>query len=207
MLSPIIIVSLVGFNKMKGGRILLLLVCSTVITLGVFAAGPPTCPADLGGKCSGSGEWEGEFFPGIPKIKYEGPSSKNPLAFKWYNAEEEILGKKMKDWMRFSIAFWHTFRGTGGDPFGAPTKYWPLGRRNQFFGYGQKGEIGVDRWCFHDRDIAPDGETLEESNRNLDEVVALAKELQGTKIRPFVGVQRNCLCILVTCMVGLQVLR
>ncbi|KAJ6857839.1 hypothetical protein NC651_039311 [Populus alba x Populus x berolinensis] len=160
---------------MKGGRILLLLVCSSVITLGVFAAGPPTCPADLGGKCSDSGEWEGEFFPGIPKIKFEGPSSKNPLAFKWYNAEEEILGKKMKDWMRFSIAFWHTFRGTGGDPLVRLPSI-ALGRWNQFFGYGQK-----------EKDIAPDGETLEESNKNLDEVVALAKELQGTKIRPLWG--------------------
>lgn len=55
----------------------------------------------------------------------QGPTSKNPLSFKWYNAEEEILGKKMKDWLRFSVAFWHTFRGTGGDPFGAPTKMWP----------------------------------------------------------------------------------
>ncbi|KAI5557090.1 hypothetical protein BDE02_18G078600 [Populus trichocarpa] len=181
---------------MKGGRILLLLVCSSVITLGVFAAGPPTCPADLGGKCSDSGEWEGEFFPGIPKIKYEGPSSKNPLAFKWYNAEEEILGKKMKDWMRFSIAFWHTFRGTGGDPFGAPTKYWPwedgtnslaMAKRRMRANFEFLEKIGVDRWCFHDRDIAPDGETLEESNKNLDEVVALAKELQGTKIRPLWG--------------------
>ncbi|KAJ0987195.1 hypothetical protein J5N97_005551 [Dioscorea zingiberensis] len=67
---------------------------------------------------------KGEFFPGIPKIKYEGPNSKNPLSFKWYNAEEEILGKKMKDWTRFSVAFWHTFCGTGADPFGAPTNMW-----------------------------------------------------------------------------------
>ncbi|KAK4258932.1 hypothetical protein QN277_005327 [Acacia crassicarpa] len=79
-----------------------------------------TCPATNIDSCSDG--WEGEFFPGIPQIKYEGPSSKNPLAFKYYNAEEEVLGKKMKDWFRFSVAFWHTFRGTGGDPFGAPTK-------------------------------------------------------------------------------------
>ncbi|KAK9931877.1 hypothetical protein M0R45_019133 [Rubus argutus] len=97
------------------------------------------------------------FFPEIPNIKYEGPSSKNPLAFKWYNGEEEILGKKMKvGWMRFSVAFWHTFRWNRGDPFGVTYK-------------------------------APDGKTLEETNKNLDEVVALAKELQGTKIRPLWG--------------------
>ncbi|KAI9184900.1 hypothetical protein LWI28_002302 [Acer negundo] len=88
-------------------------------------ASPQTCPADLSTKCADSGEWEGEFFPGIPTIKYEilqGPTSKNPLSFKWYNAQEEILGKKMMDWMRFSVAFWHTFRGSGADPFGSATK-------------------------------------------------------------------------------------
>uniref|UniRef100_A0A0D6QWY3 Xylose isomerase n=1 Tax=Araucaria cunninghamii TaxID=56994 RepID=A0A0D6QWY3_ARACU len=142
-------------------------------------------------------EWQGEFFPGIPKIKYEGPSSKNPLAYKWYNAEEQILGKKMKDWMRFSVAFWHTFRGTGADPFGAPTKSWPwedgtnslsmaLKRMRANFEFLTK--LGVEFWCFHDRDIAPDGKTLEESNANLDAVVALAKQLQKeTGIHPLWG--------------------
>ncbi|XP_015954984.1 xylose isomerase-like [Arachis duranensis] len=130
---------------------------------------------------------EGEFFPGINKIKYEGPSSKNPLSFKWYNAEEEILGKKMKDWFRFSVAFWHTFRGTGADPFGAPTKHWPwedgtnsvkMAKRRMRANFEFINKLGIDLWCFHDRDIAPDGESLEEANANLDEVVALAKELQ-----------------------------
>lgn len=142
-------------------------------------------------------EWEGEFFPGIPNIKYEGPSSKNPLAYKWYNADEEILGKKMKDWLRFSIAFWHTFRGTGADPFGAPTKSWPwedgtnslsmaLRRMKANFEFLKK--LGVEYWCFHDRDIAPDGKTLMESNANLDAVVVLAKKLQEqTGIHPLWG--------------------
>nr|XP_028947161.1 xylose isomerase-like [Malus domestica] len=181
---------------MKAGRILLLLLCLNEVTFGVIADSP-TCPAsDLGSGCSGSDEWEGEFFPGIPKIKYEGPSTKNPLAFKWYNADEEILGKKMKEWMRFSVAFWHTFRGTGGDPFGAPTKNWPwedgtnsvaMAKRRMRANFQFINKLGVDRWCFHDRDIAPDGKTLEESNKNLDEVVALAKELQGNQIRPLWG--------------------
>ncbi|KAI4375573.1 hypothetical protein MLD38_013427 [Melastoma candidum] len=174
---------------------LLFVVCIT----GAFAAviaDPPTCPAsDLGSKCSDG--WEGEFFPGIPKITYEGPSSKNPLAFKWYNPEEEILGKKMKDWMRFSVAFWHTFRGTGGDPFGAATKNWPwedgtnsvaMAKRRMRANFEFINKLGVNRWCFHDRDIAPDGTTLEEANKNLDEVVELAKELQkGTDIKPLWG--------------------
>ncbi|CAH9095049.1 unnamed protein product [Cuscuta epithymum] len=178
------------------GKLLVLLLLNAILYIGT-AAGPPTCPAHLHTDCANaSGEWEGEFFPGIPKIKYEGPSSKNPLSFKWYNANEEILGKKMMDWFRFSIAFWHTFRGTGGDQFGSATKFWPwedgtnslaMAKRRMRANFEFLEKIGVDKWCFHDRDIAPDGETLEESNANLDEVVALAKELQGSKIRPLWG--------------------
>ncbi|KAI5675466.1 hypothetical protein M9H77_06416 [Catharanthus roseus] len=158
--------------KMKAKSFLSCLLLSSLVISIAVASAPQTCPADADTEC-GAGDWEGEFFPGIPKIKYEGPKSKNPLSFKWYNAEEEILGKKMKDWFRFSVAFWHTFRGTGADPFGVGTKVWPW--------------EDVDLWCFHDRDIAPEGKTIEESNANLDEVVALAKELQGTKIHPLWG--------------------
>ncbi|KAL4182105.1 hypothetical protein AMTRI_Chr12g240880 [Amborella trichopoda] len=180
--------------KMMG--ILRLLLSLTCILFSAVAAYPPTCPANIDSGCADD-VWKGEFFPGIPKIKYEGPSSKNPLAYKWYNADEEILGKKMKDWLRFSVAFWHTFRGTGGDPFGAPTKYWPwedgtnsisMAKRRMSANFEFMEKLGVDRWCFHDRDIAPDGKTLAESNANLDEVVAFAKELQeGTGIRPLWG--------------------
>nr|AFK33995.1 unknown [Lotus japonicus] len=170
--------------KMKPGEILLLLLCLKVFIYAVIDA-PETCPANDLGKCGDSDEWKGEFFPGISKIKYEGPSSKNPLSFKWYNAEEEILGKKMKDWFRFSVAFWHTFRGTGGDPFGAPTKHWPwedgsnsvsMAKRRMRANFELINKLGVDFWCFHDRDIAPDGKTLEESNSNLDEVLFGAVE-------------------------------
>ncbi|XP_074589827.1 xylose isomerase-like [Curcuma longa] len=182
--------------KIKGTSALLFvaLVLSTVI-----AETLETCPANLEAACDGgsSDGWEGEFFPGISKIKYEGPTSKNPLSYKWYNADEEILGKNMKDWMRFSVAFWHTFRGTGADPFGAPTKSWPwedgtnsltMAKRRMRAHFEFMNKLGVDRWCFHDRDIAPDGKTLEETNANLDEVVALAKELQeGTSIKPLWG--------------------
>ncbi|KAK6942405.1 hypothetical protein RJ641_027782 [Dillenia turbinata] len=174
-------------KNMKLGPILLLLLCLNILSSSVGNA--PTCPADLGGVVVTPVNGKENSFPSIPKIKYEGPSSKNPLAFKWYNADEEILGKKMKDWMRFSVAFWHTFRGNGGDPFGAPTKTWPwedgttslamAKRRRMRANFEFIDKLGVDRWCFHDRDIAPDGKTLEEANANLDEVVALAKELQS----------------------------
>ncbi|KAL9267655.1 Xylose isomerase-like protein [Drosera capensis] len=183
-------------KKVMAGKILLFLISLNLVASIVLAIGPPTCPADKTEGCSDD-DWEGEFFPGIPKIKYEGPNSKNYLAFKYYNAEEEILGKKMKDWTRFSVAFWHIFRGMGGDPFGAPTKNWPwedgtnslaMAKRRMRANFEFLDKLGVELWCFHDRDIAPDGETLEEANRNLDEVVALAKKLQeSTNIHPLWG--------------------
>ncbi len=127
------------------------------------------------------------FFPTVKAIQYEGPGSKNPLALKWYNAEETIAGKKMKDWLRFSVAYWHTFKGSGSDPFGAATllRPWNTGKdamaaaRNTLmasFEFAQK--LGVDYYCFHDRDIAPEGATLKESNRNVDEIARLALRLQ-----------------------------
>jgi xylose isomerase len=129
-----------------------------------------------------------EFFPGISKIQYEGPGSKNPLSFKHYNQDEKILGKTMAEHLRFSVCYWHTFRSMGGDMFGPPifTRTWgaasdpmkaaedTLRAAFEFF-----TKLGVGYWCFHDRDIAPEGATLAESNANLDKIVALAKQLQG----------------------------
>jgi xylose isomerase len=126
---------------------------------------------------------------GIPeKIRYEGPNSKNILAFKYYNAEEVILGKKMKDWLRFSVCFWHTFRGVGMDMFGfIPTirRPWEDGtdslenaKRRVRVAFEFFKRLGVEYYTFHDRDIAPEGRTLEETNKNLDEMVALIKQLQ-----------------------------
>lgn len=186
------------YKEMKLRGLLPALLSLNLIILTVIASSQ-TCPADISANCGdGSSDgWEGEFFPGISKIKYEGPNSKNPLSYKWYNADEEILGKKMKDWLRFSVAFWHTFRGIGADPFGSPTKTWPwedgtnsveMAKRRMKANFEFINKLGVERWCFHDRDIAPDGKTLAETNANLDEVIALAKQLQkGTTIRPLWG--------------------
>jgi xylose isomerase len=127
------------------------------------------------------------FFPNIPVIPYEGPSSKNPLAFRYYNANEIVLGKPMKDWLRFSVCYWHTFRGVGADMFGQGTQQRPwdngsesvenaIQRLRAAFEFFVK--LGVEYWTFHDRDIAPVGATLEETNRNLDQVAQVAKELQ-----------------------------
>lgn len=126
-------------------------------------------------------------FPEIEKIRYEGPESKNPLAFKWYNEDEVVEGLTMKDHMRFSVVYWHTFRGNGSDPFGAPTmvRPWEDGtdsvenaqnRARVAFEFIEK--LGAPYYAFHDRDVAPEGATLAESNRNFDAVVQVLKEEQ-----------------------------
>ncbi len=128
------------------------------------------------------------YFPQVQSpIPYEGPKSRTPLAFKWYNPSQVIAGKTMAEHFRFSVAFWHTFKGSGADMFGpaAWIRPWNAGspmeaathalRAN--FEFCQK--LGVSYYCFHDRDIAPEGSTFSESCKNLDVIVAQAKALQA----------------------------
>jgi xylose isomerase len=126
-------------------------------------------------------------FPRIKTIAYEGPQSAHALAFHHYNPDELIDGKSMSAHLRFSIAYWHSFRGVGSDPFGPGTivRPWEKGtdavsiakvRMDAAFEFFQK--IRAPFYAFHDRDIAPEGKSLAESNRNLDRVVAHAKDLQ-----------------------------
>jgi xylose isomerase len=126
-------------------------------------------------------------FPGISTIAYEGPQSDNPLAFHHYNPDELFDGEPLSAHMRFSIAYWHSFRGVGSDPFGPGTivRPWEKGRdpvsvaktrMDAGFEFFQK--IRAPFWCFHDRDIAPEGRTLAESNKYLDQLVAHARRLQ-----------------------------
>jgi len=129
-----------------------------------------------------------EYFPKIGKIKYEGPGSDNPLAFKYYDAEKKVGKKKMKDHLRFAIAYWHCFCGDGSDPFGAGTHAhpWTAGAKNPMQAASRKldaafeffTKIGAGLYCFHDRDIAPEGATPAESEKNLFTIVAKAKKLQ-----------------------------
>ena len=135
------------------------------------------------------------FFPEVKKpIQYEGPDSKNPLAFKHYQANRKVLGKTMADHLRFAVCYWHTFKNLGNDPFGLGTMIRDYNRSDDPMTVAEMTmqaafefftKLGVDFWCFHDRDIAPEGETLAESNRNLDAIVKLAKKLQrdtGVKV-------------------------
>ena len=134
-----------------------------------------------------------EGFPEIQKIQYEGPKSKNPLAFRHYNADEVFEGKTMAEQLRFSVAYWHTMRGTGADPFGPGTMLRPwegpedtvenaCNRVRVFFEFCEK--LGAGFFCFHDRDVAPEGGTLAESNANLDAVVkAIKEEMDRTGVK------------------------
>ncbi len=129
-----------------------------------------------------------DYFADIDPIRYAGPDSRDPLSYRYYEPERVVAGKTMAEHFRFSVAYWHTFRGSGMDPFGLPTLVRPwddgsdsldnaLRRMRLAFAFIQK--LGLGYYCFHDRDIAPEGATLAETNRNLDRVVDLAEELQG----------------------------
>jgi len=126
-----------------------------------------------------------EFFTGIKGVEYEGPESRNPFSFKFYDPSEIVGGKPLKDHLRFSVAYWHTFVNSGSDMFGdsAFDRPWnrytdPLdkafARVDALFEFCEK--LGIEFFCFHDRDIAPEGSTLRKTNELLDKVVGYIKE-------------------------------
>lgn len=119
-------------------------------------------------------------FKGIEKIKYEGPDNRDPLAYSFYDPNESVLEVEMGDYLRFAVAFWHTFKGDGTDMFGMPTlrRNWnliedpmTLAKKKVDGMFELCEKLGVKYFCFHDRDLAPEGDTLRETNRNLDEIV------------------------------------
>ena len=128
-----------------------------------------------------------EYFKGIEKIQYEGPESDNPMAFRYYDKDKQINGKTMEDHFRFAIAYWHTFCGTGEDPFGPGTQRFPwneardpmtaaknkLDAAFEFF-----TKLGVPFYCFHDVDMAPEGENVQELAENLKIMTDLALQKQ-----------------------------
>ena len=129
-----------------------------------------------------------EFFPGIDRIKYEGPESDNPLAFKAYDADRVVGGKTMRDHLRFSICYWHTFCAEGGDPFGPGTRSYPWKEKRDPMAAAEDKldaafefftKMGVPFFCFHDRDIAPEGSSVAESERNLERMIELVRQRQA----------------------------
>lgn len=129
-----------------------------------------------------------EYFPEVKKVSFEGKDSKNPLTFKYYDPDRLILGKKMKDHLRFAVAYWHTLKGVGSDMFGAGSwkRPWetvsdPMRRAEEtlYAAFEFFTKLGVDYYCFHDRDIAPEGQNFSESCKNLDYIVKVARKLQN----------------------------
>ena len=128
-----------------------------------------------------------EYFKGIGKIQFEGKESDNPLAFKYYNENRIVAGKTMKEHFRFAIAYWHTFTGVGGDPFGAPTQNFPWLSSNDPLQQAKDKmdaafefitKIGAPYYCFHDFDLIAEGSTLAESTKRLEMITDYALEKQ-----------------------------
>jgi xylose isomerase len=128
------------------------------------------------------------FFPGIKKIAYEGPHSRNPLAFRFYDPQEKIAGKTMRQHLRFAVAYWHAMKNPLGDPFGAGTaiRPWNSGSNplktieqtaHACFEFMEK--MGIDYYCFHDRDVATEMGTLKESNKLLEKAAGILAKLQN----------------------------
>jgi xylose isomerase len=142
-----------------------------------------------------------KYFPKVGNIQFEGAQSRNPLAFKHYNPDEIVEGKTMKDHMRFAVVYWHTMRGSGGDMFGWGTAQRPwqtgegnvkqaIARAQAMFEFTSK--LGAPYYCWHDRDVAPHGKTLAESNKNFDTVAKELKKLQAdTGIQLLWGTAQN----------------
>lgn len=142
-----------------------------------------------------------EYFPMINKVVYEGPNSKNPFAYKFYDAERVIAGKKMKDHLKFALSYWHTLCAGGADPFGTTTMDRSYGgltdpmeiakaKADAGFEFMQK--MGIEYFCFHDADVAPEGKDFAETKKNFHEIVDyIEKKMKETGIKLLWGTS-NC---------------
>ncbi|MGP9819961.1 xylose isomerase [Salinarimonas sp. NSM] len=132
-----------------------------------------------------------DFFAGIDKIRYAGPDSDAELAYRWYDPDRVVMGKRLEDHLRFAVAYWHSFAWPGGDPFGGQTFERP------WFSDGMAAAklkadvafrlfeiLNVPFFCFHDADVRPEGATFAESRRNLEEIVDyFAAKMEGSKTK------------------------
>ena len=126
-----------------------------------------------------------EYFPEIGKIAFEGKESKNPMAFHYYNPEQVVAGKKMKDWFKFAMAWWHTLCAEGGDQFGPGTKKFPWNtgataleraKNKMDAGFEIMQKLGIEYYCFHDIDLIDEADSIEEYEANMKAITACAKE-------------------------------
>jgi len=131
---------------------------------------------------------EKEYFKGIGKIAYEGPQSANPFAFKWYDADRIVAGKKMSEWLPFAGAYWHSFCANGSDPFGGPTLFFEWDAKSDVVARAKDKmdaafefftKLGLPYYCFHDTDLVHFGDNVVENENNLQTVVDYAKQKQA----------------------------
>lgn len=141
-----------------------------------------------------------EFFSSIPHVKYEGRNSTNPMAFRFYNPDEVILGKPMREHLKFAMSWWHTMCAEGTDMFGVGTTDKSYGetdpmaqaRAKTYAAFEFMDKLSLDYFCFHDRDIAPEGKNLAETNARLDEITDLMKELMAKYSKKCLWGTANC---------------
>jgi xylose isomerase len=128
-----------------------------------------------------------EYFPGIGKIKFEGIESKNPMAYRYYDADKVVMGKPMKDWLKFAMAWWHTLCAEGSDQFGPGTKSFPwngapdaleAAKNKMDAGFEFMQKMGIEYYCFHDVDLIDEADSIEAYEANLKAIVAYAKQKQ-----------------------------
>ena len=134
-----------------------------------------------------------EYFPQIAKIPFEGPESKNPMAFHYYEADRVVLGKKMEDWLKFAMAWWHTLGQASGDQFGGQTRSyaWDEGacllcraKAKVDAGFELMEKLGIKYFCFHDVDLVEEGDTIEEYEARMKEITDyIAEKMKGTDIK------------------------
>lgn len=128
-----------------------------------------------------------EFFKGIGKIKYEGAQTINPLAFRWYNENKTVAGRKMKDWFKFACAYWHSFNGSGADPFGEPTHLFAWDKKEDPINRAKDkadaafefmSKLGLGYYCFHDVDVVNYGNDINENDKRLQTLTKYLKQKQ-----------------------------
>ena len=141
------------------------------------------------------------IFQNIPKINYEGTDSRNPFSFKYYDADRIVGGKSMREQLKFAMSYWHTLCGDGTDMFGRGTMDKSFGaagdamalyKNKAYAAFELMDKLGIDYFCFHDRDIAPEGDTIGACNDNLDEIVSLIKELMQKYNKKLLWGTANC---------------
>src|SRR5437868_6739962 len=130
---------------------------------------------------------EKEFFKGIGQIKFEGTGTDNPLAFRWYDADTKVAGKTMKEHLRFACAYWHSFVGNGGDPFGEPTHIYPWNEKTDAVERAKDKadaafefitKLGLPYYCFHDVDAVDYTNDIADNEKRLAAISEYLKQKQ-----------------------------